>query len=725
MQMAIVIILFMLSLFFAGQAQAKESKRIALTGSSITWGEGLLDDSFVGEVDQYFRTLWAQTILADGMVYKAAPSEVVNPKFYQGIAKKIKGQDNTVSFSMTSKSLSIVQGIERSYDNTSIIDLYVNGKLFDSFSNFNPSPLGSELKEFSGDGDTVKFDLGRCFTYAHKVTVDEVLQKGALNTAGYGGSFPQGNDYLIIRKYIVDPKSGEVAVHHVLWFRTPPSAGAKIEVAYDYGENICYAKTTVGELGCSLDTGLESRYGDGNLDFAPEVASGISDGLDFRYTDERAIKSWEFEDVRERHFEFRIRGLDESANLEGTPYFIINFATDCMHRIMNAGIGGWTAQRLATDLGLRNLEGLMRFEPDLIIFESGTNDDWNDGEFISSREVTQLAEVEVKEYPSLWLKSLTHIGSHEYAIETCQLLISEAEKNSITIDSHDADFGQIEPGDILVIGDYHGDERAIQCRLIESWDETICRAEFREPLELISRFGIEKLEDFVGKKVRVKRIDKFISWMQHCVDFMRTSNPNVAIGIVDTGLCNYYTRTLLGYPQKIEEFCQKNGFVHFNAYDALKEWQYSQPRNITAYIGPDSGRIASGKTKYQLVDQAGKDLHLATDCLLLRNWSVRVNGKEVYGKDCYIEGGYIMGIPQQLEGSGLEFNDWQFPRTYKNTPTRLVFFRNVPLAGSCIEIKCTSRKWSEDDTHPNPEGAKVYGKAIIDKLSELLKRIKG
>ena len=721
--MAIVIIMFLFSLFFVGQVQAKESKRIALAGSSITWGEGLLDDNFAGEVDQYYRTQRAQTIPACDLTYKAAPCEIINPKFYQGTARKITGQGNSVSFVMTSKSLSIVQGIERSRDNTSIIDLYVDGKLFDSFTNFNPSPLGTEIKEFIGDGSTVKFDLGRCFTYAHKVTVDRVPQRGALHTAGYGGSFPEGNDYLIIRKYIADPKP--VAVHHVLWFQTPPARGVKIKVAYDYGENICYAKTTVGELGYGLDTGLESRYGDDNLDFAPEAPCGLSDGLDFRYTDERAIKSWEFEDVRERHFEFRIRGLDESADPTKTPYFIINFATDCMHRIMNAGIGGWTAQRLATDPGLRNLEELVRFEPDLIIFESGTNDDWKDGEFISSRKVTGLTESEVKEYPSLWLKSLAHLGSREYAIETCQLLISEAEKNSITIDSCGADFGQIKPGDILVIGDYRGDERAIQCRLIENWDENNFRAEFREPLELIPRFGIEKLEDFVGKKVRVKRIDKFISWMQHCVDFMRTSNPNVAIGIVDTGLCNYYTRTLLGYPQKLEKFCQKNGFVHFNAYEALKEWQYSQQRNITAYLGPDSGQIASGKTKYQLVDQAGKDLHLATDCLLLRNWSVKVNGEEVYGKDCYVDGGYIMGIPQQLEGSGLEFDDWQFPRTYKFAPTRLVFVRNVPPAGSSIEIKCTSLKWSEDDTHPNPEGAKVYGKAIIEKMPQLLNKIGG
>jgi hypothetical protein len=79
-------------------------------------------------------------------------------------------------------------------------------------------------------------------------------------------------------------------------------------------------------------------------------------------------------------------------------------------------------------------------------------------------------------------------------------------------------------------------------------------------------------------------------------------------------------------------------------------WQYSQPRNITAFIGPDSDHIASGKKEYQLVDQAGKDLHLATDCLLLRNWSVKVNGQEVYGTDCYVDGGYIMGIPQRLGG---------------------------------------------------------------------------
>lgn len=707
---------------FCGQVRAGESFRIALTGSSITWGEGLLDESFVGVVDRCFRTQMAKTIMAADMSYNVTPCEITNPKFYQGTAKRITGQGNSVSFVLTSKSLSIVQGIERSHNNTSIIDLYVDGKLYDSFTNYNPSLLGSEVKEFIGDGSTVKFDLGRCFTYAHKVTVNKITQMGALNTAGYGGSFPGENDYLIIRKYIVDPQPSEVAVHHVLWFRTPPAIGAKIKVTYDYGENICYAKTTVGELGCGFETGLESRYGDDNLDLAPKAASSLSSGLDFRATDERAIKTWEFEDTRKRHFEFRIRGLNKTADPAGTPYFIINFATDRMHRIMNAGIGGWTAERLAIDPGLRNLRELMQFEPDLILFESGTNDDWSKGQFVCTRKVAGITESQVKTYPSLWLKALTYLGSNNYIIETCELLIQEASERSITFDAEAVDFGDIKAGDILVVGDYHGDERGIQCRLLESWDPKTKRAQFSEPLKLNPLFGVEKFEDFAGKKVRVKRVDDFIAWMQNCVDTMRAFKPNVAIGIVDTGLSNYYTRTLLGYPQKLKEFCEENGFVHVNAYEVLKAWQYSQPRNITAYLGPDASDIATGQEAYQLVDFNGQDLHQATGSTLLRNWSVKVNGQEVYGKDCYVDGGQIMGVANNQNGYELEFSNWQFPRVYKFAPTKLVFFRSVPAAGSTVEIKCTSTKWSSDDTHPNSFGAGVYGQAIIDKVPLLLEK---
>jgi|GEM_PF-984132 len=713
----LVLFLFIVS---ACCVQAKENLKIAFTGSSTTWGKGLLDENAVGEIDRYLRTQKAQTILAVDLAAKTFPLQIINPKFYQGSATKITGQGNSFSFVMNSKTLSLVQGIERANDNASIIDLYVDGKLYDSFTNFNPSPSGSEKKEFSGDGSTRKFDLGRCFTYAHKVKIDDLLQKGSLNTAGYGGTFPQGSDYVVIRKYVLDPELEKVAVHHVLWFRTPPKAGAKIAVAFEYGENICYAKTTVGELGYGFETDLESKFGDDNLNFAPAAAASLFSGLDFRATDERAIKTWEFSDARERHFELRIRGLDERAKQRGTPYFVLNFVTDTIYRIMNAGIGGWTAQKLAIDPGLRNVRELMLFEPDLVFMQLGINDDWSCGQFVATRKMTGLTETEIKATPSLWLKSLSQQDNSTYKIETSELVILEATENSITIDPEAVDFGDLKAGDILVIGDYHGDERAIQCRLIESWDAKNYRAQFSEPLALTPLFAVERFEDFAGKKVRVKRVDEFIEWMQNCVDTIRAFNPNVAIGIVDTALPNYYTRAILGYPQKLEKFCQENELIHVNSFEALKSWQYSQGRNITAYLGPSASNISRGLSEYSLVDFSGRDIHRAANSSLLRNWSVKVNGQEVYGKDCYITGGRIMGFLDSKRE--LEFRNWQFPKDYKYVPTKLVFFRNVPPAGSIIEIACTSLKWSGDDTHPNQDGAEIYGKAMIAKLPSLLEK---
>jgi len=44
-------------------------------------------------------------------------------------------------------------------------------------------------KIFKGDGQTVKFDLGRCFTYNHAVTIDGVQISGKINDLGYGATF--------------------------------------------------------------------------------------------------------------------------------------------------------------------------------------------------------------------------------------------------------------------------------------------------------------------------------------------------------------------------------------------------------------------------------------------------------------------------------------------------------------------------------------------------------
>ncbi|MDF2716473.1 MAG: hypothetical protein K0R28_3398, partial [Paenibacillus sp.] len=39
------------------------SLQLAFIGDSITWGDGMLDGSFVAGVDRYMRTEWAATLL--------------------------------------------------------------------------------------------------------------------------------------------------------------------------------------------------------------------------------------------------------------------------------------------------------------------------------------------------------------------------------------------------------------------------------------------------------------------------------------------------------------------------------------------------------------------------------------------------------------------------------------------------------------------------------------
>lgn len=100
------------------------------------------------------------------------------------------------------------------------------------------------------------------------------------------------------------------------------------------------------------------------------------------------MKTWNFAEYKEREFMFKIKGYDPRANKTVSPYFILNFITNRMHYIMNAGIGGWTAEKLYNDNGLRNYHYLMRFDPDILFVESGTNDDWDSAnQFVATKQL--------------------------------------------------------------------------------------------------------------------------------------------------------------------------------------------------------------------------------------------------------------------------------------------------------------------------------------------------
>ena len=700
-----------------------EQLQFAFAGDSIPWGEGLLDESFVSSVDDFIRNDMAHTILHSDMSFIGDKLTIYNRKFYKGSAAKLMGTGAEVTFTLAGNELSLVQGLERNNVGAALIELYVDGVLHDRFSNYNELPCGSETKIFTGDGRTVKFDLGRCFTYNHTVTIDGVQVSGKINDSGYGAAFDSTQDYMIIRKYGTNQETGEIEVHHVIWFEHAPTDGANIAAAFSYGENISYTKSTVGEVLANINSPLESCYGDDVVAFDPAKPFGISSGLDFRYTDERAVKTWKFDTYANRTFKFKIKNLDSRVS-SGTPYFIINFATNRFHQLMNAGIGGWTAEKFCTHM-LLNFNTMMKFKPDIVFLVFGTNDDWEAGRFIATRQITGVTEAEIRRYPTLFLKSCKYSDDGNYDIETANMVIKKVGENSLTIDNTGATLTDIKKGDILAIGDYYGDNRTVAIRIIDTWDTATNTATFREKLIPGDIEGITSLSELVGKALRVKRIDNFIKTLSNCIDGIRSYNPRVRIGLVDTGLSNYYERLLMGYTEKIIELAHLKKCFHVGSYKHIQNWQYSHEKDVNAYIGCESLGISTGAAEYPIVDPSNLDIHTAYGTML-RNFSVKVNGVERLNRGCLIDGGYAVAFKDSVPANELAICDWN-NRTkntsieYRYIPARLKFTFDIPFGGDTIAIKFSSVKWSSDDCHigKGSGGDAMYSKAVIDSLVDM------
>lgn len=692
---------------------------IAFTGSSITWGEGYLDDSFVAYIDDYLRINLADTIMHNNMTYVGNNTTIANRKFYKGTATKLSDINSEVEFKITGNELSLSLCKERSNLGASLVDLYVDGILYDTFSTYNDEQSGHNQKTFIGDGKTVKFDLGKCNTYGHVITVGGIAKTGVMNTFGSGATIPSNKDYMIIRKYGTNVDTGETEVHHYVWFKVPPTESAKIVVDFDYGENILYAKTTIGETACGVDSVLESSYGDGDTAYDSENSTALSSGLDFRYTDPRAIKTWKFTENATRNIKLVVKSLDPRVTT-GTPNFIINFATNRYHHVMNAGIGGFDSGELLTDTKLKGISELMKFIPDIVFFESGTNDDWGCS-FVSTRKITNVTEAEVRRYPTLWLKSCTPVSADNYTLETSVLKIAGATNRSIKIDSTGVTFNDVKAGDIIVIGDYHGDNREVQSRVISSWDSINHIASFKKPLQFDGLFGLNNPADLANKEVRIRRLDTFAADYTECINTMKDYNPDVRIGLIDTGLSNYMSRLLIGYPDKIAEVAKNEDCKHIKSYDLLSDWQYSQTKDKTAYLNTARNTISNGSREYTLVNSSGVDPNGSS--FGYTNFSVKVNGVERYGDGCYIDGGRAYAFDPALPATQLIASNWDGKRaSLRNIPLKLVFTKNIPSTGDVIDVKYSSAKWSLDDCHVfgGQPGATIYGNSIIDGLRKLI-----
>ncbi|MBC7764868.1 MAG: S-layer homology domain-containing protein [Hyphomonadaceae bacterium] len=701
---------------------ANKAIRVALAGDSIPWGTGMLDDSYVAYVDDYVRTKLATTLLPSAFTFSGATQVINNNRFYKSSATMLSAQGSEVTFSLEGDELSIVQGIERTHKNASIIELLVDGVKYDEFSTFNQTPIGHENLTFQGNGKTLLFDLGRSFTYNHLVKRNENTLKGALNTEGYGATPTE--DYTVIRKYT--NSAGKLEVHHYVWLKQPLLAGEKLAVSFDYGESITYMKSAMNEVSDRFGAQLENRFGDGNDDYNLAVNPSISRGLDLRQTDERAVKTWQFNTSAKRTFTLRIKGLDPRVQ-GGTPQLILNLATNRFHHIMNAGIGGWTADAFNNDHDkLRNYQALMAFSPDIVCLNYGTNDDWGQQpSFAATRLVTGVTEDELRNTPTLWLKSSALVGKN-YNIETSQLKIKDASANAITIDNTATRFDNVMPGDILVIGNYNGDNRKVATRLVKQWDATTFTATFEPPLKPSDMLGITQLTDLKGADVRIKKASDYYNSITQSVKLLRKINPDVKVALTDTGLSNYMTRLLIGYPLINQLAARDTNAIHISTYDALSALQNGYAKNATAYLAADKNNLATGASSYTLVNESNKEIGQAVNRNLLRNFSVKVDGVERYGNGCVIEGGYSFGFTPQAKASELIFDDWSNRSgkiSYTYLPMRLKFLNNVPTRKSKIEVTYSTTKWSYDDCHiaNNSDAAILVGGIIGEKFVQALK----
>jgi len=694
--------------------------RIAFVGDSITWVDGILGDGFVGRADEYIRNRFAETVTHDRMVRFGRFETVRSRKLFGGSATKLLGTGSGASFDITGDELTVVQAKERTNESAAWIDLYVDGVRYDSFSNWNEQPCGTESLRFAGDGATAAYDLGRAFTYAHRVVVDGQPLTGSILTTGYGSGFPAGQDYAVIRKYSAVRQETAPAVHHFLWFAVPPPTGAVIEATFRYGETIVYAKGSVGETEQAIDSPLESRYGDGGTDGSGTCVGPISFGLDLRESDSRAALTWRFPHAAKRTFELRIRGFDPRGNASGEPYAIVNFATNRHHAIMNAGIGGKSARWFNGSDPLRSIRPVLEWKPDIVFIGLGTNDDWEPGNGFAAWRTIELAEAEALNRPVLCWKSCTPTGTGYCRIETAELKAAAAAERSVVIDGTNATFDNVKAGDIVVIGDYNGDNRNVQSRILTDWDEASRTCTFDEPLQPNVITG--RIADYAGQTVRIKRTDGFAKQLILLIQTIREAVPARRIALLETGLSHFDTRLLMGYPEQIRLIAEKCGAVHVPIYAPLMKWQFAQSPDIPVRPVADRSAAADGTGVYLLTAPDGHDVHERLG-MQLRHWSVRVNGVERYGNGCRIEGGFAVAFAAGVSSPAL--TDWEGRRsslaTYRYLPAKLVFVADIPPPDATIEVKVASAKWSADDTHLNlPGGIGIYAKQVEAALERIV-----
>jgi len=722
----ILVFLFVCSICLGQQnSQTKDidpkNWRISFAGSSVTWGDGYLQSGLVKEAILNIQRNKSTTVEPDMVEVKGDKSYldgVNDRKYFGGKALKITGTNSSIKFSITGDEITLIQGIERDNSCASEIEVYIDGVLHDTMNNWNNSPIGTDRLEFAGDGTTKQFDLGKAFTFGHQIRLNDKSLKGDHNKGGYGGgAIPNDLDYLVIRKYGTD-KNGDPEVHHWISLKNAPAKGDKVEITFSYGEEITYEKTTIGK---SNKGELESPFGDGDVSFDITRPTRVSSGLDFRETDDRAIKTYRFANSKKREVELKIKGNHKGA--KGIPYFIFNFATNRFFHFQNAGIGGWKLTFFNNPKEFhRGYKKIAAFSPDILYFETTPNDDWGVKGYKLYAEYPNFSLQELQSIRTLPIKSIQYnAGSDTYNFQKWVGKIDKITPSTVTFltDSQHKIDTPHQKGDYVFVGGYYSNNKEYVVRKVEKYDKTTHQIFFDSPItpdELIYK-DISMLQ---GMEIRVRSFAVFEKEFREFIGHIRKLKPEINITTMVNPLPIIGARELWGYWELMNDIAKETAVENLEI-KPFYDYQYSQNRDKEVFLDASTLKVnpLTGYMEAKINGLDGKNR---------QNYEVIVNGKDVYGSDAVVRNPYAYGVDTDLKKEKLNMDyrkEGVRAKQKINQKMELVFLKNPPKSGK-IHIRFSTKNWSGDGCHvrTGDEGSKIYGAIYYDYFSKFISNLK-
>ncbi len=661
---------------------ATKPYHVSIAGSSIGWGAGYLgEQSYVGIVEQILRNQYAKTLHASTIAPNA--TTLTGNDFYQGSAKRIIGLNAEVSFNLDGDELSLSVARERENVGACLVELYIDNVLYDTFDTYTKLSV-SRTENFTGNGSTIKFNLDGCFTYAHSVTVGGVAKVGKIAT---GNTIPSSDDYAVIRRY--DSVNNRVV--HALWFKEAPSGA--IVVNYKQGENIRHLRGTIDRIGAGYDTALEYAYADGSTAYDPANPTAISSGFGFRESDKRSVKTWKFSESKSRSFKLKVKALHQNAT-GSTPYLDLNFVTNRMHHIQNAGIGGWSAfEFLNTTTKLNNVSEIINFNPDIVLIESCTNDDWSTGLFKAHVVKTGVTNAEILNAATAnYFTAISGVSDNK-TVNDVRIQMTAITSNTITLSPSVVD-ANIAVGDAVVIGDYGSNHKRVAVRIIKAYNSATKTITLNRSITVDDFYQANNLDDLLSEFVMIYNAPTWIEQVQQLADVISSALPDCKLNIATAGVPNYYLRRLFGYRELAQKVAKDKSLGFVDYYNSSFDFQYSQ------LVSTHQTITSSGASEYALTGTA----------LTFPNPKVFVNGIE--HKKFRVVG----GLSKHWD---IAVTDPTLANTSNTTkPFKLIFDADVPASGATIVIQKSAIAWSADYCHPTgPQGFFVLGQAATSILN--------